>query len=87
MDAYDTYLVLAFVGETRVLGINAEEELDEAEIPGFDAAAQVWNCYGDLLGVEGGCMGSGRAIVACGFGGCWRTQKSSGYGDRPGGEQ
>jgi hypothetical protein len=40
MDAYDTYLVLTFVGETRVLGINAEEELDEAEIAGFDANAQ-----------------------------------------------
>ncbi len=41
MDAYDTYLVLTFVGETRVLGINTEEELDEADIAGFDANAQV----------------------------------------------
>ena len=41
MDAYDTLLVLTFVGETRVLAINAEDELDEAEVEGFDGDAQV----------------------------------------------
>lgn len=41
MDAFDTYLVLSFVGETRVLAINADDELDEAELPGFNAEAQV----------------------------------------------
>ena len=40
-DRFDTYLVLAFVGETRILEINAEDELDEAEIEGFDAEQQV----------------------------------------------
>ncbi len=40
MDAFDTFLVLAFVGETRVLGINADDELDEAELPGFNADSQ-----------------------------------------------
>lgn len=40
-DSFDTYLVLAFVGETRILEINAEDELDEAEIEGFDAEQQV----------------------------------------------
>ena len=40
MDAYDKYLVLTFVGETRVLAINPEDELDEMELPGFDAGAQ-----------------------------------------------
>ncbi len=40
-DKFDTYLVLAFVGETRILEINAEDELDEAEIDGFDAEQQV----------------------------------------------
>lgn len=39
--SFDTYLVLAFVGETRILEINAEDELDEAEIEGFDAEQQV----------------------------------------------
>ena len=32
---FDTYLVLSFVGETRILAINADDELDEAEIEGF----------------------------------------------------
>lgn len=41
MDAYDTYLVMAFVGETRVLGMDSDEELGEADIPGFDASVQV----------------------------------------------
>ena len=41
MDVYDTYLVLTFVGETRILGLNEEEELDEADIPGFDLESQV----------------------------------------------
>ena len=41
MDAFDTYLVLTFVGETRVLAITPDDELDEAELSGFDAEAQV----------------------------------------------
>ena len=41
MDAFDTFLVLSFVGETRVLAISADDELDEAELPGFNADAQV----------------------------------------------
>lgn len=41
MDAYDTYLVLTFVGETRILAISAEDELDEAEIDGFNNDTQV----------------------------------------------
>lgn len=44
MDAYDTYLVLTFVGETRVLAITPDDELDEAELSGFDAEAQVHPC-------------------------------------------
>ena len=40
-DEHDKYLVLTFVGETRVLAISAEDELDEAEIPGFESNAQV----------------------------------------------
>ena len=41
MDAFDTFLVLTFVGETRILAINSDDELDEAEIDGFDSEAQV----------------------------------------------
>ena len=44
MDAFDTFLVLTFVGETRILAINADDELDEADIEGFDSEAQVSTC-------------------------------------------
>ncbi|GIL77367.1 hypothetical protein Vretimale_2808 [Volvox reticuliferus] len=43
-DEYDKYLLLTFVGETRLLALNSEEELDEAELPGFDGAAQTLWC-------------------------------------------
>ncbi|DBA79836.1 TPA: hypothetical protein ACH3X2_007673 [Trebouxia sp. C0005] len=48
-DKFDTYLVLAFVGETRILEINADDELDEAEIDGFDAEQQTLYC-GNMVG-------------------------------------
>jgi hypothetical protein len=41
MDAYDKFLVLSFVGETRVLGLNDDDELDEADIQGFSSSSQV----------------------------------------------
>lgn len=41
MDAFDKYLVLSFVGETRVLAINEDDELDEAEVAGFNQQSQV----------------------------------------------
>jgi hypothetical protein len=40
MDAYDSHLVLSFVGETRCLAISEEDVLDEAPIPGFDGDSQ-----------------------------------------------
>lgn len=40
MDAFDSHLVLSFVGETRLLAISEEDVLDEAAIPGFDADSQ-----------------------------------------------
>lgn len=53
-DEFDTYLVLTFVGETRVLAINAEDELDEAALAGFDADAQVSSgvVHAKLLSVQ-----------------------------------
>ena len=48
MDAFDTFLVLTFVGETRILAINSDDELDEAEIEGFDSEAQVRGCPVDF---------------------------------------
>lgn len=40
MDAYDSHLVLSFVGETRLLAISEEDVLDEATIEGFDSDTQ-----------------------------------------------
>uniref|UniRef100_A0A383VG15 DNA damage-binding protein 1 n=1 Tax=Tetradesmus obliquus TaxID=3088 RepID=A0A383VG15_TETOB len=40
MDAFDSHLVLSFVGETRLLAISEEDVLDEASIPGFDGDSQ-----------------------------------------------
>lgn len=39
---HDSFLVLTFVGETRLLAMNEEEELEEAEPEGFDADNQVY---------------------------------------------
>ncbi|GAX83262.1 hypothetical protein CEUSTIGMA_g10688.t1 [Chlamydomonas eustigma] len=44
-DAHDRLLVLTFVGKTRILAINDENELEEAEgISGFDTEAQSFYC-------------------------------------------
>jgi len=40
---HDKYLVVSFVGETRLLAIE-DEELGETEIPGFDAGSQSLLC-------------------------------------------
>jgi DNA damage-binding protein 1 len=40
MDAYDSHLVLSFVGETRLLAISEEDVLDEATIAGIDGDSQ-----------------------------------------------
>ena len=40
-DRFDSFLVLTFVGETRLLAMNEEDELEEAEPEGFDADSQV----------------------------------------------
>lgn len=43
-DQFDKYLVVTFIGETRILAMNMDEELEECEIPGFDADAQTLYC-------------------------------------------
>lgn len=40
-DEFDSLLVITFVGDTRILAMNAEDELEEAELPGFDTDVQV----------------------------------------------
>ena len=43
-DAHDTFLVVTFISETRVLAISADDELDETDVPGFEASAQTLLC-------------------------------------------
>ena len=41
---YDKYLLVTFVGETRVLAINEEDELEETEIAGLESEEQTLLC-------------------------------------------
>ena len=43
-DSFDTFLVVTFISETRVLAINVEDELDETDVPGFDGTSQTLLC-------------------------------------------
>ncbi|XP_024396613.1 DNA damage-binding protein 1a [Physcomitrium patens] len=44
-DVYDTFLVVSFISETRILAMNTDDELEETEIDGFDSEAQTLFCY------------------------------------------
>ncbi|KAK9843115.1 hypothetical protein WJX74_007214 [Apatococcus lobatus] len=48
-DESDSLLVITFVGDTRILAINAEDELEEAELPGFDTNVQTLHCSNVML--------------------------------------
>lgn len=43
-DGNDSFLILSFIHETRVLGLNMEEELDELEIPALDSSSTSIYC-------------------------------------------
>ncbi|XP_077229211.1 DNA damage-binding protein 1 [Tasmannia lanceolata] len=43
-DPYDTFLVVSFISETRILAMNLEDELEETEIEGFYSQAQTLFC-------------------------------------------
>eukprot|EP00889_Picochlorum_renovo_P004265 jgi/Picre1/31295/NNA_006648.t1 len=43
-DVDDSYMILSFIGETRVLGMNMEEELDEIELNGVDIVSTTVYC-------------------------------------------
>ncbi|KAJ7544909.1 hypothetical protein O6H91_09G098400 [Diphasiastrum complanatum] len=45
MDAFDTFLVVSFISETRILAMNTDDELEETEIAGFDSDAQTLFCH------------------------------------------
>jgi DNA damage-binding protein 1 len=44
-DAFDTFLVATFIGETRILRMNHENDLEEAEIKGFSCQVQTFFCH------------------------------------------
>lgn len=60
MDAYDMFLVVSFISETRILAMNSEDELEETEIDGFDSDAQTLFCqnvlYDQLIQVTASCL-------------------------------
>ncbi|KAL0918442.1 hypothetical protein M5K25_010451 [Dendrobium thyrsiflorum] len=47
-DPNDTFLVVSFISETRILAMNMEDELEETEIEGFYAQAQTLFCQNAL---------------------------------------
>ncbi|XP_076896669.1 DNA damage-binding protein 1-like [Bidens hawaiensis] len=44
-DLYDTFLVVSFINETRILAMNIEDELEESEIEGFCSQVQTLFCH------------------------------------------
>jgi hypothetical protein len=44
-EAFDTFLVVSFISETRILAMNVDDELEETEIDGFDSEAQTLFCH------------------------------------------
>ncbi|KAF9588985.1 hypothetical protein IFM89_017664 [Coptis chinensis] len=44
-DLYDTFLVVSFISETRILAMNSDDELEETEIEGFDSQVQTLFCH------------------------------------------
>ncbi|XP_047333166.1 DNA damage-binding protein 1-like [Impatiens glandulifera] len=44
-DPYDTFLVVSFIGDTRILAMNLEDELEETEIDGFCSEVQTLFCH------------------------------------------
>ncbi|XP_076938869.1 DNA damage-binding protein 1-like, partial [Bidens hawaiensis] len=44
-DVYDTFLVVTFINETRILAMNMEDELEETEIEGFCSEVQTLFCH------------------------------------------
>uniref|UniRef100_A0A1D1YWE8 DNA damage-binding protein 1 n=2 Tax=Anthurium amnicola TaxID=1678845 RepID=A0A1D1YWE8_9ARAE len=43
-DPHDTFLVVSFISETRILAMNSDDELEETEIEGFYSQAQTLFC-------------------------------------------
>ena len=59
----DSYLIVSFIAETRILAINNNDELEEAVFSGFDAASQTIEC----ANVSGNtiCQVTSRGVYVC----------------------
>ena len=44
-DPFDTFLVVSFISETRILAMNLDDELEETEIEGFNSPVQTLFCH------------------------------------------
>ncbi|KAE8688032.1 DNA damage-binding protein 1 [Hibiscus syriacus] len=44
-DPFDTFLVVSFISETRILAMNLEDVLEETEIDGFNSQVQTLFCH------------------------------------------
>ncbi|KFK28706.1 hypothetical protein AALP_AA7G036100 [Arabis alpina] len=44
-EAFETFLVVSFISETRILAMNIEDELEETEIEGFSSQVQTLFCH------------------------------------------
>lgn len=44
-DSHDTFLVVSFISETRILAMNCKDELEETEIEGFCSQVQTLFCH------------------------------------------
>ncbi|OAY47208.1 DNA damage-binding protein 1 [Manihot esculenta] len=59
-DPFDTFLVVSFISETRILAMNLEDELEETEIEGFSSQVQTLFChyavYNQLVQVTSSCV-------------------------------
>ncbi|KAL5577340.1 hypothetical protein UlMin_019039, partial [Ulmus minor] len=44
-DPFDTFLVVSFISETRILAMNLADELEETEIEGFCSQVQTLFCH------------------------------------------
>ncbi|KAK9268180.1 hypothetical protein L1049_010622 [Liquidambar formosana] len=44
-DPFDTFLVVSFISETRILAMNLEDELEETEIEGFCSQVETLFCH------------------------------------------
>ena len=64
-EAFDTFLVVSFISETRILAMNIEDELEDTEIEGFLSQVQTLFChdavYNQLVQV---CFSSAHSLVS-----------------------